>query len=71
MSSLKKLPKPVKNAIRQGGWEVVRDKKHFVLRRMASGKTEFITISKSPSDRRTAYNAIADLTKTERMGGGK
>lgn len=54
----------MKEALEEGGWKLVRSKKHKCYRRMLSdGRSQNYSMSKTPSDERANKNALANLRK--------
>nr|WRJ69765.1 HicA toxin protein-like protein [Oceanusvirus sp.] len=52
-------PDRVVKLLQDGGWRLVRMKKHYVYRREGGG---VVVLPASPSDKRTWKNIISDIT---------
>jgi hypothetical protein len=61
----------VETALEEGGWQVVRSKRHVIIRRVATvnGKTvkQTRSLSATPSDWRGRRNVRSDLRKADRQ----
>ena len=54
--------------LKEGGWVLERQANHFVYKRpLSTGGRQTATISKTPSDRHAAANAMADLRRMDRI----
>ena len=61
-SRVKASRKQVKLHLKEHGWQLVRQKKHYIFKRtIQGGGTQMFTQSKTPSDRRTSLNEMAIL----------
>lgn len=65
----KKVNASMKKRLKEMGFEFVREKNHYILKKEIAGQVLFFEIDKTPGDFRSGIKTVKDITKVIRFSG--